>query len=63
MNWQTIERDTEHDTERAGDIVARVGELIADGIGPTETAARINAEFGTEYSPREIWNLWIDGEI
>lgn len=48
---------------RAKDIKSRVDQLMGAyagaGVGPTEAAEAINAEFGTTYTPREVWNLWI----
>lgn len=48
------------------EIKTRIDELMGncagEGYGPSATAAVINAEFGTEYSPRQVWNIWIDGD-
>jgi hypothetical protein len=44
-------------------IKARVDELMSggifgDGIGPGNTSRTINDEFGTSYSPEEVWRIW-----
>lgn len=45
----------------------RVNELMSggpfgDGIGPVNTARRVNEEFGTNYSGVEIWRIWRQGK-
>ena len=34
------------------------GGVFGDGIGPGNTARRINAEHGLNLTPDEVWSLW-----
>ena len=48
-------------------VKQRVDELmtgppLGDGIGPRNTAWRINEEFGTNYQGHEIWRIWRQGK-
>lgn len=38
------------------------GGPFGDGIGPGNTAKRVNAEFGTSYEGVEIWRIWRQGK-
>lgn len=42
-------------------VDALMGANAGDGMGPTEAAAVINNDFGSAFTPRQIMNLWIDG--
>ena len=46
--------------ERVNEI--RSGGLFGDGIGPGNTAYKINEEFGVTYSGVEIWRIWRQGK-
>jgi hypothetical protein len=34
------------------------GGFLGDGIGPGNTAKRINAKYGTSITGEEMWRLW-----
>lgn len=39
-----------------------MGARAGDGCGPTEAAAIIAERIGVVLTPRQTWNLWIDGD-
>lgn len=39
-----------------------MGSRPGEGVGPTEAADLLAAETGIRLTPREAWNLWIDGD-
>lgn len=52
-------------TERAAAkvYVDRVmGERAGDGVSPATASAMLAADLGIALTPRQVWNLWIDGD-
>ena len=39
-----------------------MGACAGEGIGPTETAMRVQEEIGAALSPRQVMNIWIGGD-
>ena len=39
-----------------------MGQFAGDGVSPAVAAARLAEEHGIVLTPRQVWNLWIDGD-
>jgi len=37
-----------------------MGRWAGDGVGPTEAARELNAQFNTRLTPQEVWNIWLE---
>ena len=44
-------------------IDALMGERAGDGLSPTQAASVVNNDFGTRLSSRQVWNIWLTGDI
>lgn len=39
-----------------------MGERAGDGVSPATASAMLATDLGIALSPRQVWNLWIDGD-
>lgn len=54
---------TAEDRKHAKEFVDRVmGARAGDGVSPAAAAAMLAEAAGLVLTPRQVWNLWIDGD-